>query len=69
MAKIAAPCKDCKRRAVGCQSACTDYTEYKKQLAAARAEDFKAHGGDMIFHAYAARSRYRHLKEKRRKGK
>lgn len=27
-----APCKECKRRAVGCHSDCVDYGEYKKRL-------------------------------------
>lgn len=32
------PCGGCKRRAVGCHSACVDYASYKKRLAEAKAE-------------------------------
>lgn len=31
-----APCFECKRRAVGCHSACVDYNGYKKQVSDAR---------------------------------
>lgn len=68
-AKSATPCKDCGRRVVGCQSDCTDYTDFKQQLAAAKAAEFESRRGDMEFYGFAARSRARNLKEKRRKQK
>lgn len=62
-----APCADCKRRAVGCHSACPDYSEYKKQVSAARCEIMNRNRADMINDRYKGDKCVRILRKEQRK--
>lgn len=64
-----APCKDCKRRAVGCHSSCEDYALYRKKYDAAKVEACKGCRAEVSADAYAALSRRRYQERKRSKKK
>lgn len=54
---IKSPCAECKRRFVGCHSACTDYGSYKKRLSAARQEVTKRNSGALMMDRYTYKNR------------
>lgn len=57
--KVDAPCKECKRRAVGCHSACVDYAGYKKQLKGAIYDMRSSAGKDILTDNYITDNRKR----------
>lgn len=65
-AKNKAPCMECKRRAVGCHSACIDYGAFKKRLSNAQREMVERNKKDILEdgYKYVSREKYRKEKEK-----
>ena len=60
------PCMECKRRAVGCHSACVDYGDYKKRLKQARQDMVDRNRRDILDDHYKKANRERLEKEHKR---
>lgn len=57
--KVLPPCGECKRRAVGCHSACIDYTAYKRRLKKTKADTMARNKGGIVTDDYRTEQRKR----------
>lgn len=55
-----APCKDCKKRAVGCHGTCEDYICFKKKAEEEQAAVRKENDPDYAAYVHLRRSKWAH---------